>query len=461
MTPTPISTPPPLPHDVVTPARFPKEILRFRNQRHAETVDLGALTDDEWAAAFARFSPLPGNLPAPIALRYHGHQFGSYNPNLGDGRGFLFAQVRDAAGRRLDLGTKGSGTTPWSRGGDGRLTLKGGVRELLATEMLEALGVNTSKTFSLFETGESLTRHDEPSPTRASVLTRLSHSHIRFGTFQRLAHIGDGPTLRRVLDFAIAEYHPTTVGPASFLRAVCSAVAMTCGRWMAAGFAHGVLNTDNMNITGESFDYGPWRFVPVADPLFTAAYFDSAGLYAWGRQPEAVRWNLERLRDALAPLGESMDSALDGFGSAFFAGLRAGVLQRLGLTSAGDAADSALVGEWFGWLEATRVPIDQAYFDCYGGTEGEKRRARSPVGKTYRAAKFDVITALFSAYTPTHPDRLRSTYLQRERPIDAQIETVESLWEAIAQTDDWAPLTAHIADIRRLGALLSAQPCTG
>ncbi len=443
--------------DVVTPARFPREILRFRNQRAAGTVGLDTLTEPEWRAAFARFAPLPGNLPAPLALRYHGHQFGSYNPNLGDGRGFLYAQLRDDRGRLLDLGTKGSGTTPWSRGGDGRLTLKGGVRELLATEMLEALGVDTSKTFSLIETGESLTRHDEPSPTRASVLTRLSYSHIRFGSFQRLARIGDDAGLRKLLDYAIAEYHPTTTGPASFLHAVCAAVATTCGQWMAAGFAHGVLNTDNMNITGESFDYGPWRFAPVADPLFVAAYFDASGLYAWGRQPEAVRWNLDRLADALAPLGEPLGSALDGFSSSLFAGLRMGVLTRLGLRSAGEAADTVLVEEWFRWLERTRAPLDQAYFDCFGGKEGQTRRQQSPQSARYREREFDLLGELFSAYLPKAAERLGDAYLQRERPIDLRIETVEALWDAIAIADDWAPLEKHIAGIRELGALLTGQ----
>src|SRR3984957_16308543 len=183
-------------YDEVAPARFPRRELRFRNQRWAERVGLGTLDAAEWEAYFARFEPLPDNLTTPLALRYHGHQFDVYNPPLGDGRGFLLAQLLDDTGRLLDLGTKGSGTTPWSRGGDGRLTLKGGVREVLATEMLEAPGVNTSKSLSLFETGEELVRGDEPSPTRSSVLVRLSHSHIRFGTFQRLAHLRDGARMK-------------------------------------------------------------------------------------------------------------------------------------------------------------------------------------------------------------------------------------------------------------------------
>src|ERR1019366_4907850 len=168
-------------YDVVSAARFPLGILRHRNQPAAESTGLGNLDTDAWRAAVWHFDPLAGSLQEPLALRYHGHQFGVDNPQLGDGRGFLFAQLGDRSGRLLDLGPKGSGTTPWSRGGDGRLTLKGGVREVLATEMLEALGVPTSKSLSLFETGEALQRGDEPSPTRSSVLVRLGHSHIRFG----------------------------------------------------------------------------------------------------------------------------------------------------------------------------------------------------------------------------------------------------------------------------------------
>ena len=136
-------------YDPVTAARFPQTILRFRNDRAAAEVGLDGLGNDEWIAHFGRFEPLPGALTQPLALRYHGHQFRVYNPEIGDGRGFLLAQMTDDRGRLMDLGTKGSGQTPWSRFGDGRLTLKGGVREILATEMLEALGVETSRTFSL------------------------------------------------------------------------------------------------------------------------------------------------------------------------------------------------------------------------------------------------------------------------------------------------------------------------
>ena len=186
------------------PARFPAEIPRFRNQRAAASVGLEALDEAEWASTFARFEPLAGNQRHPLAMRYHGHQFRAYNPQLGDGRGFLYAQLRETvSGRLLDLGTKGSGRTPYSRFGDGRLTLKGGVREVLASEMLLALGAPTSRSFALFETGEALERPDEPSPTRSAVLTRLSHSHIRFGTFQRHAYLERPDLVRRLIDHVI------------------------------------------------------------------------------------------------------------------------------------------------------------------------------------------------------------------------------------------------------------------
>ncbi|HKT76972.1 MAG TPA: YdiU family protein, partial [Sphingobium sp.] len=294
--------------DPVAAAHFPQAILRYRNDRAAATVGLEGLTDAQWIGHFGRFDPLPGTLPEPLALRYHGHQFRVYNPDIGDGRGFLFAQMRDGAGRLLDLGTKGSGQTPYSRFGDGRLTLKGGVREILATEMLEALGVNTSKTFSIIETGEALERNDEPSPTRAAVMVRLSHSHIRIGSFQRAAYFDDKPLLARLVDYALTQLYGETPGdnpPAQLLGRVVERTADLAASYMVAGFIHGVLNSDNINVTGESFDYGPWRFTPLWEPGFTAAYFDHAGLYAFGRQAEAIHWDVAQLAVSLRPLVEA------------------------------------------------------------------------------------------------------------------------------------------------------------
>ncbi|MGN6499317.1 MAG: protein adenylyltransferase SelO family protein, partial [Tsuneonella sp.] len=340
--------------DPVAPADFPVAEVRFRNDRWARAVGLGELSDSDWIRHFARFEPLPDNLPQPLALRYHGHQFRVYNPDLGDGRGFTFAQLRDASGRLLDLGTKGSGTTPYSRTADGRLTLKGAVREIMATEMLEALGVYTSKTFSVIETGEDLWRGDEPSPTRSAVMVRLSHGHIRIGTFQRLAVLEERDHMAQLVDYCLREF-PGPLPPADapgrdepaviLMHQVVERLADLAASWMVAGFVHGVLNTDNMNVTGESFDYGPWRWLPAWDPAFTAAYFDSAGLYAFGRQPEALHWNCGQLAVALRMLAEAppLVAAMERFGPLSMAAVRRRWLWRLGVQTQDEERDAALV----------------------------------------------------------------------------------------------------------------------
>jgi uncharacterized protein YdiU (UPF0061 family) len=450
-------------YDVVEPARFPRLDLRWRNQRWAARVGLDTLTDDEWRAHFGRFEPLPANLTRALALRYHGHQFRTYNPGLGDGRGFLYAQLLDDDGRLLDLATKGSGQTPWSRGGDGRLTLKGGVREVLATEMLEALGVNTSKSFSLFETGEALHRHDEPSPTRASVLVRLGHSHVRFGTFQRYAYDGDRKTLRAVLAYAIDHYAPELChlgddAAAAFLRLVIERSATLCASWMAAGFVHGVLNTDNLNVTGESFDYGPYRFLPVLDPAFTAAYFDHSGLYAYGMQPIAVKWNLEQLAEALEALApeRKLVGLLRGFEPAYEAALDRAVVRRLGVRPRGPLPDRLLRGAVFRWLHQTQLPFERFFFDAYGGAGAAAARlARSPHAADYRGLAASEVMDELGRYAPRATARLDHPYWRDDAPCTLIIDELEALWAPIAVRDDWAPLEAKLVAIRRMGEALA------
>ncbi|MFK8182674.1 MAG: YdiU family protein [Phormidesmis sp.] len=291
-------------YDAVTPATFPKHVLRFRNDELLETMGLpkNEVSDRHFIEAFGEFA----HHDTFLALRYHGYQFRSYNPFLGDGRGFLYGQLRGTDGKLYDLGTKGSGPTPYSRGGDGRLTLKGGIREIIASESLHAQGVNTSRTLSLIETGEDLIRGDEPSPTRSSVMVRFSHSHIRFGTFERLAYIQRPDLAKRLLNHAIEAYYPHLLAIADeqeryahWFAELAERLATLVAQWMTAGFCHAVLNTDNMSITGEGFDYGPFAFLDEYNPRFTAAYFDYSGLYCYGNQPGACYWNLEKLAVAL------------------------------------------------------------------------------------------------------------------------------------------------------------------
>ena len=415
--------------DPVAPADFPRTTLRFRNDRAAASVGLEGLTDAEWLAHFARFSPLPDNQPGPLAMRYHGHQFRTYNPDLGDGRGFLFAQLREAGpspsqdGRLLDLATKGSGQTPWSRAGDGRLTLKGGVREILAASMLEALGVPTSRAFSLVETGEDLVRGDEPSPTRSAVLTRLSHSHIRFGTFQRQAFLQRPDNITALVDHAVETYFPHVADqpdrPKVLMEQVVAASARLLARWMAAGFVHGVLNTDNMVVTGESFDYGPWRFLPHNDPNFTAAYFDHSGLYSFGRQPETVFWNLQQLAGCLAQVTDDagLIGALNGFSDLYRDALRAAMLDRLGVKSRSAEDDVALVQAAFGALaSAQALRWEPFFFDWFGGEASEARALAGPRAEIYGNAAFLDLRRHLSAFEPDRPERLESPVFAQAEP---------------------------------------------
>jgi uncharacterized protein YdiU (UPF0061 family) len=448
-------------YDVVAPAKFPKHALRFRNDRAALGVGLDTLTAEEWTTHFAKFEPLLCNLHEPLALRYHGHQFGVYNPDLGDGRGFLFAQLMEGK-RLMDLGTKGSGKTPWSRGADGRLTLKGGVREVLATEMLEALGVPTSRTFSLFETGEPLMRGDEPSPTRSSVLVRLCHSHIRFGTFQRLARLGERAAVQELLEYVARHYMPDLASeadlPTTVLREVTRVSAELCASWMIAGFVHGVLNTDNMNINGESFDYGPYRFLPAFDVDFTAAYFDHTGLYAYGRQANAVLWNVSRLAEALRTVSPDADfiPVLAGFEPHYRRALSERLLARLGLASRGEDEDARLVDLAFVFLDESQVGFDQFFFDWYAGAASAKRAREGPAAAKYEHASFRALEQALGEHAPTNAALLSGQYFQRSEPETLLIDEIESLWLAISAADDWGPFESKLGRIRAMPPLAVA-----
>jgi uncharacterized protein YdiU (UPF0061 family) len=439
-------------YDSVAPAEFPMCTPRFLNRRWADRIGLGNLQNGQWVKHFCRFEPLPGNLERPLALRYHGHQFRVYNPEIGDGRGFLFAQLRDVRGRLLDLGTKGSGQTPYSRRGDGRLTLKGGVREVLASEMLEALGVNTSKSFALFETGEELWRGDEPSPTRSSVLTRLSHGHIRIGNFQRFAYFDQVEAIARLARYCLKHLLDEPSGDdvenaVRLFDLACSATATLAASYVAAGFVHGVLNSDNINITGESFDYGPWRFVPEWDEDFVAAYFDEIGLYAFGRQPEAIHWDVAQLAGCLAMIGEApvLSDLLASWADRFQRALSERMLARLGVSPRGEADDRPLVSAMIAALRTGSVEIDRFFFDWRGG--------RLPTDAVYSVDGFAELRALLEGrqHTLTHP------YWADDGPCSMHIDEVESIWSAIAENDDWGPFNAKIEAVRRLGDAMTSD----
>jgi uncharacterized protein YdiU (UPF0061 family) len=392
--------------------------------------------------------------------------------------------LRDGADRLLDLGTKGSGQTPYSRFGDGRLTLKGGVREVLATEMLEALGVETSKSFSLIETGEALERNDEPSPTRSAVLVRLQHSHIRIGTFQRLAYFQLADEMRTLTDYCLRHYYPDKRGrhceersdaaiqtgasdqpgtgllrsarndeleiePARLLAHVAREAARLAASYIAAGFVHGVLNSDNIAITAQSFDYGPWRFTPFWDGAFTAAYFDHAGLYSFGRQPEAIHWDVVQLAASLRTIAEAevLTPALEAFPAEFQRRLVTAIFARLGIRPSGDEArDSALLVALETALAAKSVEIDRFFFDWRGG----RRRGPSPADEAYAAEPFSEFRTAVESFAPA-AGAIDHPYWSDERPCSMHIDEVEAIWSRIDEADDWVPFQDKIAAIRRMG----------
>lgn len=460
--------------DSVVPAEFPESILRFWNDVWAKRIGLGDLSSLEQEKHFAKFKALPGCQEKPLAMRYHGHQFRHYNPQLGDGRGFLFAQLEDPVDNRLlDFGTKGSGKTPYSRGGDGCLTLKGAVREALATEMLEALGVNTSKTFCFFETGEALHRGDEPSPTRSAVLTRLSHGHIRYGTFQRFAALGEVENLRKLLRYSATVYFPSLSDLEErelvlrFLEEVSRRAAELAASWMMAGFVHGVLNTDNMNITGESFDYGPWRFLPFYDPSFTAAYFDHEGLYRYGRQAEAVYWNLDQIARALftlVPEGQEAEwqsdlvKSLEAYPQIYRRHLIKLFFDRLGIALEGqDSAQEALLTMGIECMKESKVPFESFFFDFYAGKLRNSQSVEKYQGP--EALKFleSIKSGIWRA-TEAARERLVATpegrkYFSQELPEMMLIDEVEKIWSAIDQQDDWTLFYGKIARVRERGKI--------
>ncbi|MGK7906143.1 MAG: YdiU family protein [Synechococcus sp.] len=442
-------------YDPVSPAHFPQHQLRWRNDALLQKLGLAPeqVSDRHFIAAFGQFE---GPQPC-LALRYHGYQFGEYNPRLGDGRGFVYGQVRGTDGELYDFGTKGSGRTPYSRGGDGRLTLKGGVREAIASEALHALGVRTSRCLSAIETGESLWRGDEPSPTRSSVMARFSRSHIRFGTFERLHHINRPDLARQLLDHVVKHYYSHLVGQedcySRFYLELVERTAELAAQWMATGFCHAVLNTDNMSITGESFDYGPYAFLGRYDPKFTAAYFDYWGRYSYANQPSICRLNLEVLQrslDKLIPPGD-MDVALAQFDSHYQRSYRQLMLRKLGLGELPLPTAAELVRLTLQLLKVTTTDYADVFHSlvesyhpqwCQGeGQLGIVDRLTLPdedaqeVARQWQDQYSAALQRLSQEEWPQVAARLQGSNLAivPTRPV------IESVWEPIASEDNWQP----------------------
>lgn len=441
-------------YDEVVAAEFPQHILRWRNDSILPILGLdpASVTDADFINAFGKFQ---GRNPL-LALRYHGYQFGTYNPNLGDGRGFLYGQVRGTNGELYDFGTKGSGRTPYSRGGDGMLTLKGGVREVLAAEALHQLGVRTSRCLTMIETGLSLWRGDEPSPTRSSVMVRMNSSHIRFGNFERLHYFRRPDLTQKLLDHVIEYYYPHLMGQQDqyvlFYAELVQRVAELVAQWMAAGFCHAVLNTDNMSITGESFDYGPYAFIPTYDPFFTAAYFDYYSRYSYSHQPSICQLNLELLQEPLKAIIDktAMESALTKFNKYYLAEYRCLMLKKLGFEQLQFPEADELLKLTIQFLQDSQVGY-HLFFSEMARTFSSKWRDEpgfvlhgSDIIPAFGTSNlFDDWCVLYhkilNYFDPEQMEIIAQTLVNQNPQTALLRPVIESIWEPIAQEDNWQP----------------------
>jgi uncharacterized protein YdiU (UPF0061 family) len=285
----------------VQAARVPAPRLLRLNTALAEELGLDAdRLAAEGAAWFSGNAVPPG--AAPVAQVYAGHQFGGFSPQLGDGRALLLGEVIDRRGQRRDIALKGSGPTPFSRRGDGKAALGPVLREYLIGEAMHALGIPTTRALAVVATGEEVWRE---TALPGAVLTRVAASHIRVGTFQFFAARGETHRVRQLADYTLARHYPDLAGAEnaalSLLEAVAGRQADLIARWMLAGFIHGVMNTDNMTLSGETIDYGPCAFLDAYDPATVFSSIDQTGRYAYGNQPAIAQWNLARLAECLLP----------------------------------------------------------------------------------------------------------------------------------------------------------------
>ncbi|QGY05420.1 YdiU family protein [Methylobacterium mesophilicum SR1.6/6] len=336
---------------VPTPVAAPR-LIRL-NRALAEELGL----DPDWLAGPEGVAALGGNgVPEgaePLAAAYTGHQFGQFVPQLGDGRALLLGEVVDRNGRRRDIQLKGSGPTPFSRRGDGRAALGPVLREYLVSEAMAALGIPTTRALAAVATGEPVVRE---TLLPGAVLTRVAASHIRVGTFQFFAARGDVEGLRALADHVAARHYPEAARAPNpyraLLEAVVAAQAELVARWLLVGFVHGVMNTDNMSVAGETIDYGPCAFLDAYDPRTVYSSIDRNGRYAYGEQPRIALWNLTRLAETLLPLLASdetaavaeAEAALAGYAPRFEAAYHGGLARKIGLSEPRDG-DAALAGD--------------------------------------------------------------------------------------------------------------------
>lgn len=443
------------------PAPAPAPRLLWLNDALAAELGLdpAALQGEAGAAVFSG-NALPVGAQ-PIAQAYAGHQFGGFSPQLGDGRALLVGEVLDVQGHRRDIAFKGSGRTPFSRGGDGKAAVGPMLREVLIGEAMHALGIPTTRALAVVATGDAVQR-ERVLP--GAVLTRVAASHLRVGTFQYFASRGEGDKLLRLGDYALARHDPALAGTPgrwlALLDAVAARQAGLVAQWMNVGFIHGVMNTDNMTISGETIDYGPCAFVEAYDPEAVFSSIDHGGRYAFGNQPRIARWNLARLAEALLPLMvDGSDPAavkhavaqvtevIDAFPARFDTAWRRGQRAKLGLQRE-DAADTALADDWLALLHVQRVDFTLAWRRLADAAEGDA----APLAALFAdAAPLQAWLARWQARSAAEGTGAeRAARMRRASPwITPRNHRVEEALAAASDDGDLAPLQRLLATLQR------------
>jgi uncharacterized protein YdiU (UPF0061 family) len=404
-------------------------------------VDTDRLQEPESVAVLAGSVPPPG--AEPVAMAYAGHQFGGYSPRLGDGRALLLGEVIDVHGTRQDLHLKGSGRTPFARGGDGKAAIGPMLREFAISEAMHALGIRTTRSLAVVATGEPVIREV---PLPGAVLTRVGESHLRVGTFEYAAR-RDPELVRRLADYAIARHYPQAAQAErpylAFYEEVAAAQAELIARWMLVGFIHGVMNTDNMAISGQTIDYGPCAFMDAYDEGTVYSSIDHQGRYAYGNQPAIAQWNLARLGETLLPLlSADQQAAIDdaervlhGFGDRYRELHGVGLATKLGLRLAPEVrADVQLLTDELLEILQQEQPDLTGFFRALAGTlregEGEGEGAapaalpRSERFATWATRWRELLAAQGSAPADAAAamDRVNPIYIPRNHLVEAALE---------------------------------------
>jgi uncharacterized protein YdiU (UPF0061 family) len=407
--------------------------LVHANAAAASLIDMdpALFRDPAFPQIFSGHRPFPGG--EPLAMVYSGHQFGVWAGQLGDGRALLIAQLRNRKGELWDVQLKGAGRTPYSRFGDGRAVMRSTIREYLASEAMAALGVPTSRALCIIATGEKVQR-ERPEP--GAVLTRLAQSHIRFGHFEHFHHRGQAEQVRLLADHVIENYVPAFAGDyAGWYGEVVARTARLMAQWQAVGFAHGVMNTDNMSILGLTLDYGPYGFMEAYDPQLICNHSDETGRYAFDNQPAIAHWNLRALALALSSLipTEALLENLASYEQIFVETYRGLMRAKFGLGRDARDGDDALMGRLLTLMVQTRADytltfrglsrLDEAWFALFGAGRGEAE----VWARDYQARMRD------GGAAPAAMDQVNPKYVLRNWVAETAIRAVED-------RDDAGPL---------------------